>query len=376
MDRIHLSPPDVTAAEREALLAAFDSGWIAPVGPEIEAFEDDVVAFLGGGCHAAAVSSGTAGLHLALRLVGVGPGDVVIVPSLTFIATANAVAYQGAEPVFVDSETRTWNVDTDLVVEAVETETRAGRRVAAVVTVDLYGQCAEHARIREACEARGIPVIEDAAEALGASWHGRPAGRWGRVGVFSFNGNKIVTTGGGGMLVADDPQLVARARHLATQAREPVPRYEHHEIGYNYRLPNLAAALGRAQLRRLPAMIERRRRIRELYGELLGDLEDLTFNPLDPRGDPNHWLTVVQLPRRRPVDRDTLVTRLAAAGIEVRPSWTPLHRQPVWRHARAYGGAVADEIFDRGLCLPSGSSLTDAQVERVASAVRAQLGHG
>ncbi len=374
MRRIHLSPPDVTTAERDALLAAFDSGWIAPVGPEIGAFEQEVATFLGGDCHAAGLSSGTAALHLALHLVGVRPGDVVVVPTLTFVATANAVAYCGAEPVFVDSETRTWNLDPDLVAEAVESESRAGRRVAAVVTVDLYGQCADHPRIAAICEPRGIPVVEDAAEALGARWGDRPAGRWGRAGVLSFNGNKIVTTGGGGMLVADDAELVARARHLATQARAPVPRYEHHEIGYNYRLPNLLAAIGRAQLRRLPDMIERRRAVRALYHDLLGDIDGLTFNPLDERGEPNHWLTVVQLPADAPVDRDTLVDRLDADGIEVRPSWTPLHRQPVWAGARTHGGTVADRIFEHGLCLPSGSSMSDGDVERVASALRERLG--
>ena len=251
MSRLYLSPPDVGPAEREALLAAFDGGWIAPVGPDVDAFERAVADVAGVG-HAAAVSSGTAALHLALLLSGVGPGDEVIVPTLTFVATANAVGYVGARPVFVDSDPATWQIDPHLVAEAIDERARRGRRPAAVITVDLYGQCADADPIAEVCAAHGIVVIEDAAEALGATYRGRPAGSLAPIGVFSFNGNKVITTSGGGMLVSDDGELVARARHLATQAREPVVHYEHVEIGFNYRLSNLLAALGRAQLRLAP----------------------------------------------------------------------------------------------------------------------------
>jgi len=265
--RVYLSPPDVGPLEESYVLAALRSGWVAPVGPEVAAFEDEVAKRVGRG-HAVALASGTAGLHLALLAVGAGPGDVVVVPTLTFVATANAVVYTGAEPVFIDCQPATGNLDPALLHELLRDLRMRGRRIAAVVPVDLFGACADYTRILPLCAEAGVPVVEDAAEALGALHGGRAAGSFGRAAVLSFNGNKIITTSGGGMLLSDDAALVTRCRYLSTQARQPVVHYEHTEVGYNYRLSNLLAALGRAQVRRLDAMMARRHQLRERYAKL------------------------------------------------------------------------------------------------------------
>jgi len=368
VSRLFLSPPDVGPRERELLLDAFDSNWIAPLGPHVDAFEREFADFVGVG-HAAALSSGTAALHLALMLLGVGAGDDVLVPSLTFAATANAVTYVGARPVFVDSEWATWNLDPALVEEELAARFHEGReQPAAVIAVDLYGQCADYDPILKSCAAYGVPVIEDAAEALGATYHGRPAGSFGALNVFSFNGNKIITTSGGGMLAGDDPSPIERARHLSTQARDPAPHYEHSEIGFNYRMSNLLAALGRAQLEGLPAKVQRRREVNAAYRTAFTDRPDIGFLPNAPEGEPTNWLTVITLDDPTPVRE-----HLASLDIEARPAWKPMHLQPVFADCPMRGGAVADEIFRRGLCLPSGSSMTDADVQRVVEAVRASL---
>ena len=368
--QIFLSPPDVGDLERKYLLDAFDSNWIAPLGPYVDEFERDFEAVTGV-AHAVALASGTAGLHLALVHLGIGPGDDVIVPTLTFAATAFAVTYVGARPVFVDSERRTWNIDPELLYATLHERAAAGRLPAAVITVDLYGQCADYGALTAVCERHGVPLIEDAAEALGASWEGRPAGAFGVCGVFSFNGNKIITTSGGGMLVSDDAAFAADVRHRATQAREPVVHYEHRVIGYNYRLSNLLAAVGRGQIAGLAEKIAHRRAVRDRYVAELGDLPGWTFNPIDDRGKSNYWLTVAQIePAAARTDRTTLMEGLAAERIESRPAWKPMHAQPVFSDNDVVGGAVADEIFDRGLCLPSGSSLTEADQGRVIEAVR------
>jgi dTDP-4-amino-4,6-dideoxygalactose transaminase len=368
--RIYLSPPDVGPDERRLLLEAFDSNWVAPVGPDLGQFEEAMAQRVGV-AHAAAVASGTAALHLALRLLGVQPGDEVLVPTLTFVATANAVTYTGATPVFVDSETTSWCVDPALVAEAIEQRAHAGRLPAAVITVDLYGQCADHGPILEVCARHGIPVVEDAAEGLGATWEGRQAGSIGRVGILSFNGNKIITTGGGGMLLSDVPDLVAEARHLATQARDPAPHYEHSTVGYNYRMGNLAAALGRGQLLHLDAKVARRRAINAAYRTALGDESGLTFMPDAPWGTPTNWLTVVRIdPGAFGASTDDVRIHLETLDIEARPAWKPMHLQPVFADAPTVGGSVAAAIFDDGLCLPSGSSLSDDDLARVVEGVR------
>ena len=297
-ERIYLSPPDMSAAEREALLAAFDSNWIAPLGPEVDAFERDLAARVGVQ-DAAALSSGTAALHLALILLEVGPGDEVWTATLTFAATANAIRYVGATPVFIDSERESWNLDPALLREALRDASARGALPKALVVVDLYGQCADYDPILAACQEYGVPVIEDAAEALGATYRGKPAGSFGAIGVLSFNGNKIMTTSGGGALLCDDAALVERARHLASQARQPAAHYEHEEVGYNYRLSNLLAAVGRAQLARLDAFVERRREINRRYRAALEGIDGITFLPEAPGGHSTCWLTCVLLDEDR-----------------------------------------------------------------------------
>jgi dTDP-4-amino-4,6-dideoxygalactose transaminase len=374
--RIHLSPPDVGEAEREALLAAFDSGWIAPLGPDVDAFEAEVAARVGAG-HAVALSSGTAALHLALLLAGVGPGDRVLCPSMTFVATANPIRYLGAEPVFVDSSATSWNVDAELVAGELDAAARRGERYAAVVTVDLYGWCCDYEVLERVCAEHEVPLIEDAAEALGSAVAGRAAGTFGAFGVLSFNGNKIATTSGGGMLLTDDVHVAERARFLATQARDRAPHYQHSELGFNYRLSNLLAALGRVQVRDLDARIARRQRIAGSYRERLGDLAGFTF-PAPPSGQTsNAWLTCVTIdPQLAGVDREDVRRHLRAQGIEARPLWKPMHLQPLYEDAFVVGGAASTSWFERGLCLPSGSSLRVHELDEVCQGVRAAVPQG
>jgi dTDP-4-amino-4,6-dideoxygalactose transaminase len=375
VSRIHLSPPDVTDLERELLLEAFDSNWIAPLGPHVDAFEREFADFLGTG-DAAALSSGTAALHLALVLLGVRPGDEVIAPTLTFVATANAVTYVGAHPVFIDSETTTWNLDPVLLEEELDIRARRGKLPAAVIAVDLFGQCADWRPILETCERYGVPAIEDAAEALGATYAGRPAGTLGAIGVFSFNGNKIVTTSGGGMLVSSRREWTERARYLAAQACEPAAHYEHSEVGYNYRLSNLLAAVGRGQLRRLPDIVQRCRDINRRYRDALADVPGLGFMPNARHGEPTNWLTVVTIDEQTlGVSRDEALEFLDRREIGARPAWKPMHLQPAYAACPVRGGACAEAIFRTALCLPSGSSMSGTDVDRVVDALRVALGH-
>lgn len=376
MSRIYLSPPDVGPIERELLLDAFDSNWIAPVGEHVDAFEAELAAQVGV-AHATALSSGTAGLHLALQLIGAGPGDEVLVPTLTFVASANAVSYVGATPVFVDSDEKTWCIDPVLVVDELDERAKSGRLPKALIVVDLYGQCADYDPLLTACDNYDIPVIEDAAEALGATYGGRQAGSFGLLGVFSFNGNKIVTTSGGGALVSDRLDLIERAHFLATQARDPAPHYEHSEIGYNYRLSNLLAAVGRGQLRGLAGKIAARRAINLRYRDAFADEPGISFLPDAPHGDANHWLTVILVdPVEFGTDPAQMSRALEASDIEARPAWKPMHLQPAYASCEVRGGAVAERLFSTSLCLPSGSALTIEEQERVIAAVRATRGIG
>jgi dTDP-4-amino-4,6-dideoxygalactose transaminase len=370
MKRILLSPPDMGTEERKLLLEAFDSNWIAPVGPQLEAFEREVCELVGVP-HAVALSSGTAALHLGLIAVGVRPGDRVIVPTLTFAATANAVVYCGAEPVFVDVSADSWTLDPFLLAEELEANARAGRRVAAIMPVDLYGQCADYGRIAAVAEQYGVPIVSDAAESLGASYRGRQAGTFGACAAFSFNGNKIITSGGGGMLVSRDRAIVERARYLSTQAREPVPHYEHTSIGYNYRMSNLLAAIGRGQLRGLSAKVARRRQINRRYIAALGQQPGLSFMPQPDYSRPNGWLTTMIIdPARFGAGAELVRRHLEHHGIETRPVWKPLHLQPVFRECTMRGGQVAEALFAHGLCLPSGSSLSDVEQSRVIASIQ------
>ncbi|MDH3704727.1 MAG: aminotransferase class I/II-fold pyridoxal phosphate-dependent enzyme [Acidimicrobiia bacterium] len=373
MSPILLSPPDVGDLDREALLRAFDSNWIAPLGPEVDGFEKEL-ADAAGTSQAAALNSGTAGLHLALLLVGVRPGDHVVVPTLTFAATANAVTYVGAVPRFVDAHPASWNLDPDLVAEDLHEARRRGIPVGAVIAVDLYGRCADYERLEAICARFEVPLIEDAAESLGASYRGRPAGSFGAAAVFSFNGNKILTTSGGGALVSRDASLVERARFLSSQARQPELHYEHHEIGFNYRMSNLLAALGRSQLAQLDHRVAARTAIADRYRRELAALDGVSMLAPPDDGTSNNWLSVITLePAACPITPTELIAMLAAADIESRPAWKPMHRQPVFGDAPIRGGAIADAAFAQGVCLPSGSALTESDQQRVISTIRSSI---
>lgn len=369
MSRILLSPPDTGPDDMKALRRAFEGGWIAPLGPEVDAFEEEL-ANVTGRAHGVALASGTAALHLALLLNDVGPGDRVLVSTLTFSATANAVRYVGAVPVFVDSDSATWNMDPGLLEQALDEG-----EYAACLPVDIYGQCADYQAIAPLCESHGVPLIEDAAEALGASHHGEPAGSFGGSAALSFNGNKIITTSGGGALVTDDARWAERARFLATQARDPAPHYQHSEIGYNYRMSNLLAALGRSQLSDLDRRVEARRQHNAAYREAFADLPGIDFMPEAEDSFSTFWLTCLTIdPAAANTDREQVRLHLESLDIEARPAWKPMHLQPVFASSPSYGGEVAGRLFDQGLCLPSGSSLTGAERGRVIEGVRAAFG--
>jgi len=357
-------------AERELLLDAFDSNWIAPIGPHVDAFEREFCETVGVP-YAVALTSGTAALHLALLLLGVGPGDEVIVSSFTFATTANAVMYMGATPVFIDSDPISWNMDPGLLREELESSAKRRKLPKAVIVVDLYGQCADYGQVIETCERYGVPVVEDAAEAVGSTYKGRPAGSFGAAATFSFNGNKIITTSGGGMLVSSDAGMVERARHLATQAKDPAPHYQHSAIGYNYRMSNLLAAVGRGQLRVLKDRVSRKREIFQFYQRAFGDLPGVSFMPIASYGEPNYWLTCILVdPAHFGATREDIRLALEKEDIESRPLWKPLHLQPVFKDCRVRGGSVSEGFFRDGLCLPSGTALTDVELERVAGIIR------
>lgn len=368
--RIWLSPPDVGDDERDRMMKAVEGGWVAPAGPDLVAFEQDVAAYTGWK-GTVALSSGTAALHLALLAVGVQPGDEVIVSTFTFAASANAVRYCGAEPVFVDSDRGSWNMSPALLAEELADCAKRGKLPAAVVVVDLYGQCADYDPIVEVCHSYGVPVVEDSAESLGATYKGRPAGTLADIGIFSFNGNKIITTSGGGMLLSPSEEVADRVRYLSTQARQPAVHYEHTEVGFNYRMSNILAALGRGQFARLPKFVARRRQINDMYRELLADVEECDFMPVPEWSDWNGWLSCVVF--AVPGVSHRVHNALLGSEIESRPLWKPMHRQPAFAHCRSRTDTTSDRIFDLGLCLPSGSALTDDQVVEVASLVRSKI---
>lgn len=392
-DRILLSQASVGDLEERYVLDALRSGWVAPLGPHVDAFESEVAARCGV-AHALALSSGTAALHLALDGVGAGPETVVLVSSMTFAATANAVAYTGATPVFIDSLAEDGNIDPAVLDDALTTMQAEGADIAAVVPVDLIGRACDYDAIDEVLAAHSsdatgavagggaarIPLISDAAESLGASLRGRPTGSFGDSAALSFNGNKIMTTSGGGMLLSDDAAVIERARHLSTQARQPVAWYEHADIGYNYRLSNLLAALGRAQLTRLDDFIARRREIRQMYAAALAGVDGVRIlgrsTSPEARGDEedNCWLTSIVFDEAMGVDVDALVSAMNSEGIEVRHLWKPMHLQPVFAGARFFGSGVSEDLFRRSVTLPSGAGLSDSDVERVWDALNRHVG--
>jgi len=373
-------------AEFEFVREAFATNWVAPVGPHVDAFEREFAALIGGQrtedggrrtdgmgrtMHATALASGTAALHLAMRLIGLKAGEDVMVSTLTFSASVNPILYEGGRPVFIDSERTSWNMDPQLVADALAQRAKAGRLPKALILVHLYGQSADIDPIQALCERYGVELIEDAAEALGATYKGITPGTRGRIGIYSFNGNKIITTSSGGMMVSPDRKLTDKARFLATQARDPAPHYQHSEIGYNYRLSNVLAGIGRGQLQVLADRVNARRTNAAYYQKVLGDLPGLEFMPEAPWGRSTRWLTCITIdPKQAGTDREKVREALAAQNIEARPVWKPMHLQPVFAAYDRVGGAVAEDLFNRGLCLPSGSNLPRTDLERVAAVVR------
>ncbi|MBE2914125.1 aminotransferase class I/II-fold pyridoxal phosphate-dependent enzyme [Anoxybacillus flavithermus] len=368
-NRIYLSPPHMSGNEQKYINEAFETNWIAPLGPNVDAFEKELAAYVGSK-GAAAVSSGTAALHLALRLLDVQQGDTVFCSSLTFIASANPILYQGAEPVFIDSEPDTWNMSPLALERAMEVAKKEGKLPKAVIVVNLYGQSAKMDEILAICNHYQVPVVEDAAESLGSTYKGKKSGTFGKFGIYSFNGNKIITTSGGGMLVSDDVEALQRARFLATQARDPAPHYEHSQMGYNYRMSNIVAGIGRAQLEVLDERVKARRAIFDRYVQALGDIEGIHFMPELEGTMSNRWLTTLMIDQQAlgvtPMD---IINALAEENIEARPVWKPLHLQPVFDGVTYYpheeGWSVSDELFANGICLPSGSSMTIDEQNRV-----------
>ncbi len=368
-ERLFLSPPHLTGAELPLVQEAFASNWIAPVGPHIEAFEGEFCKATGAR-NAAALGTGTAALHLALRIAGIKRGDSVYCSTLTFAASINPAIVEGASPVFIDSEERSWNMDPALLAAELEVDAKKGRLPRAVILVHIYGQSADTDAIRAACERHGVTLIEDAAEALGATYKGAQPGARGRFGVFSFNGNKIITTSNGGMLCSDDPAVTTQARFLATQARDPAPHYQHSQIGFNYRMSNILAAVGRGQLQTLGERVARRRAIFDQYRAAFEGRPGITMMPEAPWGKANRWLSVILIdPEAFGASREDIRLRLEARNIESRPVWKPMHLQPVFEGCRSVGGKVSERLFERGLCLPSGTGMTKEDVARVVEGV-------
>lgn len=360
----------MSGLEQHYIQEAFETNWIAPVGPHVDAFEQEFASTVETR-FAVAVTSGTAAIHLGLRLAGVGQGDEVLVSTFTFIGSVAPILYLGARPVFIDSERVSWNMDPELLADTIKKKASQGKVPKAVVVVHLYGQVADIDPIARICSEYEIALIEDATEALGAKYKGRSPGGFGLCGAFSFNGNKIITTSGGGMLVTNDSAIAERARKLATQAREPAPHYEHVEIGYNYRLSNVLAGIGRAQLRVLPQRVEARRANYEYYKQALSDLPGIAFMPEAPWCYHSRWLTCITVhPDEFGSDRSAVQDALEQANIESRPLFKPMHLQPALQAFPAVGGEVAESLFNHGLCLPSGSSLTTSDLERVVEVIR------
>ena len=374
--RIYLSAPHLGDLEPRYVQEAFATNWVSTVGPNLDAFErafSDLV----GGLPCVALSSGTAAIHLGLKLLGVTRGDEVFCPTLTFAGSANPIVYEGATPVFLDSDRTSWNLDPDVLGEALAARAKAGKLPRAVVVVHLYGQSADLDRIEAACKQWDVPILEDAAEAVGTHYRGKQVGARGAVNVFSFNGNKIITTSGGGMLAAPDKALVDKARFWSQQSREPKPWYEHKEIGFNYRMSNVLAGIGRGQLAVLEDRVAARRAIAERYRAAFADLAGLELMPQASFGRHTNWLSVFLVDEARlGVSRDELLEALGREDIEGRPVWKPMHMQPVFAHAPRFGGAVAEDLFRRGICLPSTSSMSPETQQRVIDAVRSAVSAG
>lgn len=369
--RIYLSSPTMHGEEQQFIQEAFDTNWVAPLGPNVDGFEKELAEYTGAG-YAAALSAGTAAIHLALRILGIGRGDIVFAPSLTFSATCNPIVYENATPVFIDSEQDTWNMDPKALERAFE-KYPAPR---AVMVVHLYGTPARMDEIMEICAAHKVPIIEDAAESLSSTYKGKQTGTFGEIGIYSFNGNKIITTSGGGMLVSDNEEYTKKATFLATQARDPARYYQHSQIGYNYRMSNITAGIGRGQLLHLEEHKKLKKAIYRQYEEAFKDIPELTMNPMNPDGDANNWLSCVTIEQSSGVTPDMVMDALAEYNMEARPIWKPMHLQPVFAEndfITADGGknySVSEDIFNRGFCLPSDIKNTQEDMQKIIETVR------
>ncbi|MBG9473215.1 DegT/DnrJ/EryC1/StrS family aminotransferase [Priestia megaterium] len=375
--RIYLSPPHMSGDEQGYIHEAFESNWIAPLGPNVDGFEKEIASYVGVS-EAVAVSSGTAAIHLALSLLGVTKGDTVFCSTLTFIASANPIIYQGAEPIFIDSEPETWNMSPQALKRALQDASIQGTLPKAVIVVNLYGQSAKMDEILSLCNQYNIPVIEDAAESLGSTYKGKASGTFGKFGVYSFNGNKIITTSGGGMLVSNDVAALQQARFLATQARDSAPHYQHSQLGYNYRMSNILAGVGRAQLQVLENRVEARRQVFERYYQELSGLTGITFMPELSNTKTNRWLTVLTINEKEAgISAAQLVQAFTKQNIEARPVWKPLHMQPLFQGVRYYPHSENDDVaqllFQTGICLPSGSNMTEDDQNRVIKCLKKAL---
>lgn len=371
MKRIYLSSPHMGDKELEFVNEAFETNWVAPVGKNIDNFEEDLSNYVGVN-HAVSLSSGTAAIHLALILSGINTSDDVICQSFTFSGSANPIAYQGATPVFIDSESETWNMSPEFLEQAIKDRLKKGKKPKAIIYVHLYGMPAKIDEIHQVAREHEISLIEDAAEALGSTYKGRQAGSFGNFGVLSFNGNKIITTSGGGALLSNDKSLIERARFLATQARDPAPHYEHSYIGYNYRMSNIVAGIGRGQMKVLDKRVQQRREIHEFYKKELKGYEGISFLNEPDQVKSNRWLTtiVVNPKKINKVSREDIRIKLDEENIESRPLWKPMHMQPVFKDAPYYGDRLSENLFENGLCLPSGTNMTNYDKHRVVKAIK------
>lgn len=371
--KIYLSSPTMHGEEQKFIQEAFDTNWVAPLGPNVNAFEKEMEAYTGA-AHASALSAGTAAIHLALRILGIGEGDLVFAPTLTFSATCNPIVYEKATPIFIDSEEDTWNMSPAALEKAFETYGKPK----AVIVVHLYGTPAKLSEIMEICNRYQVPLVEDAAESLSSTYEGKQTGTFGKIGIYSFNGNKIITTSGGGMLVSDDEEITKKATFLATQARDPARYYQHSQIGYNYRMSNITAGIGRGQLLHLEEHKALKKKIYATYKEAFADIPELTMNPMNEKGDANCWLSCVTIEKGCSVTPEQIMDALAAENIESRPIWKPMHLQPVFAEydfiTEKDGYSVAADIFDRGFCLPSDIKNTDEDMERIIRIVRGCFG--
>lgn len=371
--KIYLASPTMHGLEQKFVQEAFDTNWIAPVGPHVNAFEKEISEYTGAK-YAAALSAGTAAIHLAVKLLGIGEGDVVFCSDLTFAASCNPVCYEHATPVFIDSEPGTWNMSPDALARAFEKYPHPK----AVICVHLYGTPAKLDEIMEICRAHNVPMIEDAAESLSATYKGKQTGTFGKFGIYSFNGNKIITTSGGGMLVSEDKDAIDKARFLSTQARDPARYYQHSQLGYNYRMSNVDAGIGRGQLRSLDLHRRLKQEIYKTYKEAFSDISEISMNPMNPDGEANNWLSCMTVEPTCGITPDQVMDALAEENIESRPIWKPMHLQPVYQSCDFFSnkeeGSVSEEIFTNGLCLPSDIKNTKEDMDRIIGIIRGLFG--